>query len=99
MRPSRGGAARPADLMLGGAELVLGALSPNTEAELLGGGLFDEAASAAWLLASPGGKATPSGFGRDAQPPSLLPERGALRCIDGTHAAGCAACTPPSPPS
>ena len=94
MRPAPG--TRPAQLMLAGTgpDVLLDTLSPNTEGLLqsLGAGDWSDLASGAWLL-SPGKGATPRGL-PDAQP-SLLPARGALRCIDGTHTSACTACTAP----
>ena len=100
MRPAGAGLAgtRPAGLVLAatGAELLLDTLSPNTEGALLqalGGspGDFDDLAGA-WLV---GKGTTPRGQGGLEAQLSLLPARAQLRCIDGTHGAGCTACTAP----
>ena len=98
--PPRSGLAaapRPAKLVLGG-DLTLGplsAMSPHTEAELLGlSGVFDELTGEGGWLVTPGKAGVPQSFGRLGAQPAAAAEGVALRCIDGTHAAGCTLCTP-----
>ena len=97
-RSSLAAAPRPAKLVLGG-DLALGPLSPlspQTEAELLGlSGVFDELGGegGGWLV-TPGKAGVAQTFGRLGAQPAAAAEGPTLRCIDGTHAAGCTLCTP-----
>ena len=101
-RSSLAAAPRPAKLVLGG-DLTMGPLSqlsPQTEAELLGlSGVFDELGEGGgWLGVTPGKGGVAQSFGRmGAQQPAAAAAGATLRCIDGTHAAGCALCTPAPP--